>query len=72
MISENIQREIEQVHTFSVNPEQRTSCLPLLKDAPLKEPGRGSLVVSTACSVMVGGWVWWGEPSVKAFPHLVS
>ena len=72
MISEYIRREIEQVHTFSVNPKQRTSCLPLLKDAPLKEPGRGSFVVSAACNVMVGGRVWWGEPFVKALPHLVS
>ena len=72
MMSEHIQREIGRVRTFSVNPKQRTCCLPVLKDAPLKEPGRSSLVVSTACNVMVGGRVWWGEPSMKALPQMVS
>ena len=62
--------EMGQVRTFSVNPKERTCCLPLLKDAPFKEPGCGSLVVSTACNVMVRGRVWWGEPSVKALPQL--
>ena len=61
-----------QVRTFSMNPKQRTCFFPLVKDASLKEPGCGSLVVSTACNVMVGGRVWWREPSVKALPQLIS
>ena len=72
MISEHIRGEMGRVRTFSVNPKQRTGCLPLFEDAPLKEPGCGALVVGTACNVMVGGWVWWGEPFVKALPQLVS
>ena len=67
-----IQMKMGQVRTFSVNPKQRTCRLPLLKDAPLKEPGRSSLVVSAACNIMVGGRVWWGEPFVKVLPQLVS
>jgi hypothetical protein len=72
MVSEHIRREMGRMRTFSVNPKQRTCCLPLFEDAPLKEPGRSPLVVSAACNVMVGGRVWWGEPFVKALPHLVS
>ena len=48
-----------QVRTFTMNPKERACFLPLLKGASLKEPGCGSLVVSTARNVMVGGRVWW-------------
>ena len=68
VLSEDIRREMRQVRTFTVDPKERSCCLPLLKDASLEEPGCGSLVVGTARNVMVGGWVWWGEPSVKALP----
>jgi len=55
-----------------MNPKQRACFFPLPKDASLKEPGCSSLVVSTACNVMVGGRVRWREPSVEALPQLVS
>jgi len=63
---------MEQVRTFAMNPKERTCCLPILEDASLKKPGCGSLVVSTARNIMVGGRVWWGEPSVKTLPQLAS
>ena len=72
MLSEDIRQGMGQVRTFSMNPKQRTCILPFLKDASLKEPGCGSLVVSTARNVMVGGRVRWREPSVKVLPQLVS
>jgi len=72
LLSEYIRRKMGQVRMFTMNPKEQTCFLPLLKDASLKEPGCGSLVVSTARNVIVDGWVWWGEPSMKTLPQLVS
>jgi hypothetical protein len=57
--------------TFAMNPEKRTSRLPSIKYAPLKEPGCCSVVMSTTGNIMVGGWVRWGKPFPEVFAQLI-
>ena len=47
--------ERAEEHTFSVDPQKRTSGLPFLENAILEEPLRCPLVVSTTAHIVVGG-----------------
>jgi hypothetical protein len=52
--------------TFTMDPKERlgTYRFPFVIKAPLEEPICSSLVMSITCSGMVGGRIWWREPSM--------
>ena len=53
-----------------MNPQKRTSGLPLPKGIPSKEPLRCSLETTSGCNVMIRRRVRWGEPSSKVLSQL--
>ena len=58
-------------HTFSVNPQQRSSRFPFLEDTSFEKPFRISLMVSATGDVVVNRRIWRREPFVKLLSQLV-
>src|SRR5216684_3130222 len=54
-----------------MHPQERASGLPLIEYTPSKKPLSGTVVMSFACDVMIGGWLWGREPSKKAVSELI-
>jgi hypothetical protein len=54
-----------------MHPQEGASGLPLIEYTSLKKPLSGTVVMSFACQVMIGGWIWGREPSKKFVSELI-
>ena len=58
--------------TLSMDPQERTLCVPFLKSVALDEPFCGSTVMSSKGNIVVLGWIWRGEPTSHVLLQLVT
>ena len=54
--------------TLSVNPKEATLQSPLPVNVSLEEPCCSFLLTGITGYIVVGGWIWWGKPSVDVLP----
>ena len=64
--------EVRESRTFSMYPQEGSGRFPLVEYTSLKKPLGCTIVVSFACIVMIGGWIWGREPLRKAISKLIS
>jgi hypothetical protein len=56
-------KEWERRRTLSMDPQERTLCIPFLESVGLDEPFCGSTLMRPAGNVVISGWIWWGKPA---------
>jgi len=61
-ISGHTDRTGGEMRTITTNPQEGTILLPFPECAPLDKPRRSATMLDFACSVMIDGRVWRGEP----------
>ena len=67
---EPISEDLEK-HTFSIDPQERSSRLPLAKHTALEEPFGGFPVVKITCDVVVCRWIGGSYPFSETLSRLI-
>jgi hypothetical protein len=57
--------------TLSMDPQEGTGLLPILEDAALSEPHRGTFVTGLVCSIEINEWIRRRQPVRKVSAQLV-
>ena len=66
-----MQRGRAEGRTFSMDPEERAGCLPILEGVALSKPESSAFMVNFACGVVIYGWIWGIEPVSKVTSNLI-
>src|SRR6266576_1078741 len=72
MIGNHKSMTMQEKHTITTNPQQRTVRLPLIECTTPDKPFCCPVVLGATCSIMIDGRIWRSEPLSKLRARLVS